>query len=256
MQPVDKKYRSDYTGENVNVIGLYINQAWHYQKEFVANAFDSIPKFDQAVVLGNGISRLQFDINLFLDHRDVAPWGEVSDWKASTISKKFNTYGCNALYRTHRPDFLVASGEQIIDEIANSNYADENIVYANTWVLPEYPQKFNYIPQDPSYNAGAIAAYLAAFDEHKKIFLLGFDGIDSTNTGYNVYSGTPGYPIETDSVTEDFWVSSLATIMETYSDTEFVRVAPTAGFRAPELWKYFPNFRTIDFRQFVIEADL
>lgn len=256
MQSVNKKYRSDYTGENVNTVGLYINQAWHYQEEFVTNAFDNIPKFNQAVVVGNGMSRLQFDIDLFLDHRDVTSWGEIGDWKPAPIGKKFNTYGCNALYRTHRPDFLVAVGKQIVKEIADSDYIDDNIVYANANVLPEYPQKFNYIPQDPSYNAGAIAAYLAAFDEHKKIFLLGFDGIDSTNTGYNVYTGTPGYPVDGDNLTEDFWISSLATVMKTYDDVEFVRVAPTTGFRTPELWKYFPNFRTIDFRQFVIEADL
>jgi integrase/recombinase XerD len=45
-------------------------------------------------------------------------------------------------------------------------------------------------------------------------------------------------------------------ISNIYTDVEFIRVAPTNTFRSPESWKYLLNYRTINFRQFVIEADL
>jgi hypothetical protein len=57
-------------------------------------------------------------------------------------------------------------------------------------------------------------------------------------------------------VTEDYWVQSMNIIFETYSDVDFIRVAPTKNFRMPELWKYRTNVRAIDFRDFVLEADL
>lgn len=256
MQLNQKLYRKDYTGEDVNVIGIYIDNQWQYQKEFVTNPFTNLPFSNHAVVIGNGVSRKDFDLRLFLDHRDVAAWGEVGAWKPAINPKKFNTYGCNAIYRNYRPDFVIAVGEDMIQEMANSNYCDDNPVYSNAWALPLYPGKFNYIPQDPGYNAGAIAAYLAAFDGHKKVFMLGFDGIDSIGDNYNIYAGTPGYPGNHVIISENFWVNSLNEIMQLYSDVEFVRVTPTANFRTPEPWKYLSNFRTVDFRQFVVEADI
>ena len=129
-------------------------------------------------------------------------------------------------------------------------------MYANSWAIADYYGQFNYIVQDPYYNAGAIAAYIAAFDGHKKVFLLGFDGIDDPANNYNVFAGTNNYPSLDTTISEDFWVKSLATVMSVYNDTEFIRVMPTASFRTPKPWRYFLNFRQIDFRQFVIEADI
>jgi hypothetical protein len=97
---------------------------------------------------------------------------------------------------------------------------------------------------------------MAAFDGHKKVYMLGFDGIDNPTDIYNVYAGTPSYPAKTDSILEDFWVLSLENLMKTYSDTEFIRVAPARTFRSPEAWKYLLNYRVIDFRDFVLEADV
>lgn len=256
MQIVKKIYRKDYSGEDVNVIGLYIDKEWQYQKEYIPNSVHNLPLSNRAVVIGNGISRLDFDLRLILNHRETAVWGEQGPWIPALTAKKFNTYGCNAIYRHYQPDFVVAVGDEMIKEIAESEYCNNYPVYANAWAVAAYPGKFNFIPQDLAFNSGAIAAYLAAFDGHKKVFMLGFDGIDSEVNNYNVYTGTPCYPADSQNVTESFWANALAEVMKTYSDTEFIRVAPTSTFRTPEPWKYLLNFRTITFRQFVLEADL
>lgn len=253
---IREKYRKDYSGEDVNLVGLYVNGEWRYQSEFVPSSVTDVPYSDRAVVVGNGISRSQFDLALFLDSRTQTTWGEYTEWVPAKQRKKFNTYGCNALYRDFRVDFLVSTGDSITQEIAESEYADTNVVYAAKTNLEKYSSKFHYIPQDPPYNSGAIAAYMAAFDGHKRVFLLGFDGIDSSNETYNVYANTNGYPDKNSNVSEDFWVQSMSIVFSTYKDVEFIRVCPTSGFRTPEQWKYFLNFRTIDFRQFAVEADL
>jgi hypothetical protein len=256
MHILKRLYRKDYTGEDVKTVGLYLDQEWHYQKEFVANPFTDLPFNNRAVVIGNGISRTEFDLTHFLPSRETTAWGEFAPWVQAKHKKRFNTYGCNALYRNFQPDFIVATGEDIVKEIADSDYIDDNVVYTNAHTVMEYPEKFHYIPQDPNYNSGAMAAYLAAFDGHKRVFMLGFDGIDSTTDNYNAYAGTNAYPSKDTAINESYWTSSLYSIMKLYDDVEFIRVAPTSTFRSPEAWKYLLNYRTISFRQFVLEADL
>jgi hypothetical protein len=253
MQKISKKYRSDYDGEDINLIGKYENSNWNYTTEFIDKSSDHKPLNTYAVVIGNGESRLEFDLTYFLPYK-TGPLD--TSWHNPKGRRNFFTYGCNALYRDFSPDFLIATGEEIIEEVVKSGFCDTNIVYANSWVLPEYPGKFHYIPENPSYNSGTLAAYMAAFDGHKKVFLLGFDGNDTPNVNCNVYNNTNGYPSRDNYTPEDFWVNSLKLVMDTYNDTEFVRVAPYNTFRTPEAWKYCLNFRTIDFRQFVFEADL
>lgn len=254
MQQINKIYRKDYIGEAVNIQGSYKSGAWDYVTERIANPFANTTAIgDAAIVIGNGISRLGFNMRHFLPYKT----GVLdTTWHNPIGAKKFLTYGCNALYREYRPDFLVVTGDTIVDEIANSGYCDTNAVYGNNWVFPVHPSKYAYIPQDPGYNSGAIAAYLAAFDGHKRVFMMGFDGIDATHDSYTVYAGSTGYSPKNTLVDEEFWVRTLLTVMNTYSDTEFIRVMPTSTFRTPEAWKYATNFRTIDFRQFVVEADV
>lgn len=255
MANLQKIYREDLLSENINTVGLYINDEWTYHKENL-----NVPKLEKianyAVVIGNGQSSRQFDLSLFLPTRQTSAWGERSQWEIKKQTKSFYTYGCNATYRDHRPDFLIATGDGFIKEIAESDYCANNVVYTNLKYLEQYLNKFNFIPQNPEFNSGAIAAYLAAFDGHKKIYLLGFDGIDNLIDNYIFYADTNNYPSRSTPMSEEFWVRSLDTVMKTYSDTEFVRVTPTKLFRQPEAWKYNLNYRQIDFRQFVLEADV
>ena len=85
---------------------------------------------------------------------------------------------------------------------------------------------------------------------------MGFDNNDTDGFNYNVYADTTCYPKLDRSVSDSFWIESMAALMRTYSDVEFIRVAPRANFTTPESWKYFVNFRTIDFNRFRLEADL
>lgn len=253
MQKLKKIYRNTYDGEHVNLVGTYKNSDWEYTKEFVNPSFEVKPLSDRAIVIGNGESRLGFDMRQFMPFK-TGPLD--TKWSNQLAVKKFYTYGCNALYRDFAPDFLFATGDKIIKEIVDSGYTDDHVVYANSWVLPQYPNKFQLIPENPGFNSGALAAYMAAFDGHKRVFLLGFDGNDTPNLNSNVYNDTNGYPPKSYHTVEHFWVDALKIVMDTYDNTEFIRVAPTTNFRTPEAWKYNINFRTISFRQFVLEADI
>ena len=253
---LQKLYRKDITAETVNLIGLYIEDTWKYQTEDI-----DIPQFDtvsdHAVIIGNGISVNEFDLSVLMPYREVTPWGEATPWIYKRQRKNFFTYGCNAIYRNFKPDFIACTGEGIIEEITNTTLDRADIIfYTYSKYLEQYPGYFNFLPQNPDFNSGAIAAYMAAFDGHKKIYMLGFDGVDSANNNYNKFAGTANYPPLDYPTNEEYWVRSLNTVMEVYSDTEFIRVCPTKKFRQPEKWRNNLNYRQIDFRQFVLEADV
>jgi hypothetical protein len=245
MQTIKQLYRKDYLGEDVVTSLDHKNGDWVKTTEFIPNQIKNLQVSNRALIIGNGDSRLGVDLRLVANHR-AGPRG----------LNRLQTYGCNAIYQDYRPDFLVVTGKEVVKEVSTTDYVNENVVYASSWAVAEYPKKFYLIPQNPNWNAGALATYLACFDGHKKIFLLGFDGNDTPNYNYNVYAGRSGYPPRTQTVTEDYWVQSMNIIFETYSDVDFIRVAPTKNFRMPELWKYRTNVRAIDFRDFVLEADL
>jgi len=253
MHNIKKILRADYTGEDVNIVGTLKESVWTYQKEFVNNPFNNGPMANHAVVIGNGSSRLGFDLRHFVDYVNH-PIDQT--WKPAKSTKRFFTYGCNALYRDFAPDFLVVTGDQMVREIVGSPYPNDHIVYANNSAVIDWQGRFHIIPQDPPWNAGTLAAYLAAFDGHKRIFLMGFDNNDTDGFNYNVYADTQSYPRSDSSVSESFWIESMAILMRTYSDVEFVRVTPKGTFTTPESWKYFVNFRSIDFNHFRLEADL
>lgn len=244
MQIIKTLYRNDYLGEEVATRIVYQGGERKVTTEYMPNQLVNLQTSNQALVIGNGTSRLDFDLARLKTHR------------AGILGAgRLQSYGCNALYRDYETDFLVVTGEEIVKEIAATDHCADHIVYANLEFLVQYPKRFYMVPQDPHWNAGSIATYLACFDGHTKVFLLGFDGNDMTRGHYNVYANTPGYYTPESLIPEVFWEQSMLQVFQAYPMVDFVRVAPTRKFRMPESWQYQTNLRTIDIRDFVVEAD-
>jgi len=248
MKQLKKIYRSNYQGEDVVTDIQLKDTKWDITKEFIPNSVFNNQISNKACVIGNGISRKEFNI------------GAVFNQFGGLLAReKLQTYGCNALYREHTPDFLIVSGDdkEIITEVADSGYCDNNVVYASAPHIQYHPGKFYLIPQDPGWNSGSIAAYMACFDAHKTVYLLGFDGQDTDGYNYNMYAGTPGYQNATNAQADPaFFDVTMKQVFDTYTDVDFVRVMPSQYASMPEAWKYSLNLRQISFRQFVLEADL
>ena len=246
MQKLKQLYRANYAGENIITNLTLKNNEWETATEFVPNQVTNTYTTTQAVAIGNGESRLEFDLKHLTNHK-----GGLFG------TDKLQSYGCNALYRDFAPDFLVATGEAITKEIANSAYSSSNIVYANAVTLLAYPGKFYLIPQNAHFDSGALAIYLACFDGHTTIYMLGYDNYpDDVGPLNNVYKDTDGYPKSTDDDNGEFFALSLTDVMKTYNDVDFVRVMPTKDGWLPDKLRPLPNLRQIDYRSFVIEADI
>lgn len=227
MFKIKRLYRENYAGEEVVTKLTYTGGQWEEERDWIMNSVSNVRTSSQALVIGGGRSwqdgMFEFNMDLIAKH------------KAGILgTNRLQTYGTNSVYTKIIPDFLVVDND-IAEKVIQDGITTKTIVYAHAKKIIEFPGRFYLIPQDPPWNAGAIAAYMACFDGHSKVFLMGFDG---------------------DQAGDAFYEKSLASIMSLYSDVEFVRVCPTESYYAPDSWKFFPNFRQIDFRQFVIEADL
>ena len=245
MQNLKRMYRSEYAGESVITQLSYTKGERIPLTEHIPNRVANTFTTGQAIAIGNGETRKDFDLKFIASHK-----GGI------LAANKLQSYGCNALYRDFAPDFLIAVGDTIVKEIAESDFTTDHIVYANGEYIQAYPGKFYLIPQNVSYDAGALAVYMACFDGHKKIFLMGYDGCHGHSPVNNIYKDTNGYPSSGELQDEIFWNKSLTTVIATYNDVEFVSVMPTKNWYANDDFHRLTNFRQISFRDFVIEADL
>lgn len=223
MYKIEQKFRATYTGEEVTTQMTVQGTKQQYEKEWVANNVFNNHLTTQAIVLGGGETRKNFDMRLIKNHKG----GILGE-------KKLQTYGCNDVYKDIEVDFLVVVGRENAKEAAKSGYCNNHIVYSNAGNVLDYPGKFYLIPQDPSWNSGAIAAYLAAFDGHDKIFLLGCE-MDEQHP---------------------FWAQAMKLVFDTYPDVDFVLVGQTDAAYVPAEWKSSLNLRVISVRDFVLEADI
>ena len=118
-----------------------------------------IKKKSDALIIGNGRSRLQFDLD--------------------QLHELFTTYGCNALYRDFIPDYLVSMDVAMVHEILNSN------VHHKTKFYTQYSEKAQHRKNigEPIYwaiqdkwmsDSGTGALRLACMNGHKKIYMIGW----------------------------------------------------------------------------------
>jgi hypothetical protein len=245
MKTIQPLYRSTYVDEQyirdrTATDGVWTESLTKQRIESTGTQFGT-----KALVIGNGESRAKFNLANIKNHKN----GAIS-------LGALQTYGCNALHREYTPHFLFVTRPEILNEVVDSNYTAANIVYANRSYVNADPTQLYYIPQDPCWNSGAMAAYMACFDGHSKVYMVGFDGVDTPTHSYNLYQDTNGYPELKDGYSEAFYIQSMLQVFNTYPDVDFVRVKPTDSFRLPEEWKWVPNLRQIDFNQFVNEVDL
>jgi len=248
MQQIKELYRNNYIGEDVIREMSYSGGEWIKTIENIPNSVQNNQTSGKAVVLGNGPSRTELHPELF---------NLLKNHKGGLLaSAAVQTYGCNAIVRDFIPDFVVANDE-LAAELVNKGYCDQTIIYGTAQMVLAYPGKFYYVPQNPNWNMGAIAAYLACFDGHKTVYLMGHD-LHSGHDEYhmNVYTDTNGYPKTKSKTTEPYFELSLKNVMNLYDKVDFVRVSPTKNYYMPDSWKYQLNLRQITFREFVIEVDL
>ena len=247
MRP--KFYTNDYEGEMISVATSWRDKndptkmTW-VEKTIINNEHDGI-----AHVVGNSTSRKDFNLELLK--------GQTGG--SSGVRSVGQTYGCNALYKDFNPTFLICVNKDICEDIVESDYTNDNIVYSNVKNILRYPNNFHLYPQAFSSNAGNLATNIACADGHKIVYLIGMDGWQSpeSNMYCSYYAERLNQNLtqaqcETHSGNFD---THLMETMKVYDDVEFIMVVQDVGL-VSEGFKWFKNFKEISYRDYWSMASL
>lgn len=200
---------SNYTGEEI-IESIVIKKGQkHLEKLFVPRTVFNDPQGKDAYIIGNGESRKDFDL----------------------YSLPQDTYGCNALYREYEPDFLIVVDRHMYQEIANTEYIDQNTVYTNRNNMKRFGGNSHLIPHNPHKGAGTTAMHIAIHDGHTNLICIGFDcNEDAPNN--NIYKDTPCYNDSKTIVHQTVWGRQIYQLMQANPQVQwtFVGGNPYAQF--------------------------
>ena len=177
-----------------------------------------------AFVLGNGESRKGIDIN--------------------DLKEKGTVFACNAVYRTHRPHFLVAVDPKMLLEIAETDYPVHNKVWSNFNAQynkhPKILNHVNWFKPSLGWSSGPTALRMACEQGFKEIYILGFD-YQGHNDGKrfklnNIFGDSRNYKKRNDEATfYGNWMNQTKRCLQDYQDINFHRVIPKGWFKPNDI---------------------
>ena len=217
------RYRTDYAGEFVILETRWGAGKKEEAREWIPNPIDNHHLSGRAACIGSDIDRWRFDYTRLQRHRG----GLLG-------SKKLQTYGTGLIAQEMRLDFAVETNNNNLTKILDTAYQRDNIVYTTGRNCISHPGEFYLIPHKPRLIDMTLAVYLAAFDGHQEIFLLGYT------------DETPGDALN--------WQAQLAEVFVAYPGVKFYLVGETT--RMPDAWVQCFNVEVIDYPYFISYCDV
>lgn len=220
---IQARHRSDYDGEFVIVQSLLTGGTKLQDREWIPNAIENHHISGRAAVIGSRVDQALFDYTRLARHRG----GLLG-------KKRLQTYGVGDLWKDMSFDFFVAIEQKQTDKIQKTGYSSRSTVYSTTSRCLLYPGHFYLLPYQPVLDELALIVYLAAFDEHQEIFLLGYNN-------------------ETPAGSKN-WIEHVNNMFKTYNNTQFILVGVESNM--PVQWRNNRNVRSMRYRTFVSYCDV
>jgi hypothetical protein len=217
------RYRRDYAGEFVIVNSTWSGGRKEQKREWIANPIENHHISGRAACIGDPCDRSQFDYARLQRHRG----GLLG-------SKKLQTYGCSFAAADMRLDFVVESDAKQLTTLKAAGYVDNNTVYTTARNCLTNPGEFYLVPNNPKLLDIATILYLAAFDGHDEIFMIGYN------------QETP--------VDNPIWIAQVASVIQSYTDTKFIMVGTPTNM--PEEWFTTPNASAMTYRDWISYCDV
>lgn len=212
-------YRKDYVGELLHKAG---------EKILVKprSVFYRPNNRGRAIVLGNGTSRLHPQIQLMLRTNKNKP---MPHYKI--------TYACNGAVWDTDADYYVVTNRVLMSAVDRKLWPQ---VFLPWDMFLDYDET-HCIPYLGGMDAGSYATFLACFDGHDEIMLMGFDAYPGEPVE-NCYEGRISYPMDKEQDSTK-WHDTMANIMRTFRDVKFYRIG---GGTTPMQWRDINNFREVN----------
>jgi hypothetical protein len=216
------RYRSDYPGEFVILESKWSGGKKSETREWIPNPIENQHLSGRAACIGSQTDGYRFDYTRLSRHRG----GLLS-------SKKLQTYGVGDVALKMRLDFAVETNAKQLQKIQELGIQKDSVVYTTTRNCIANPGEFYIIPYRPHIVDLVSIVYLAAFDGHKEIFLLGYN--KEINGG------------------RDTWIDNLVDIFKTYP-VDFYLIGESTNM--PSKWLDCDNVRTMDYQEWISYCDI
>jgi hypothetical protein len=217
------RYRTDYAGEFVILETRWGAGKKEETREWIPNPIENHHLSGRAACIGSDFDHWQFDYTRLQRHRG----GLLG-------SKKLQTYGTGSIAQQMRLDFAVETNTNNLAAILATGYQQDNIVYTTARNCIANPGEFYLIPYKPRLIDMTIAVYLAAFDGHQEVFLLGYT------------DESPGDSLH--------WQAQLADVFLAYPGVKFYLVGEST--RMPDVWVDCFNTQVMTYLQFISYCDV
>jgi len=220
---IHAQYRSEYPGEFIVLETKWSGGKKTQTREWIDNPIQNQHLSHRAACIGTSIDLERFNYTILQRHRG----GLLG-------SKKLQTYGTGAIAKDMRLDFAVEMSPDYIEQIKELKYYENNIVYSGARMCIANPGLFYLVPHSPRLLTEVLPLYLAAFDGHKEIFMLGY-----TND-------SPIANLE--------WTKQVSNLFEAYSSTKFYPVGVKNNL--PQQWLEHLNVSAMTYNEFISYCDV
>ena len=229
---MSERYRNEYDGEFVIISNTIKDGKKHQEREWIANPIENQHISGRAAIIGHGESRFhtsaggKFNLK---NHIQKHAGGHLS-------RKRLQSYGCQGSWKDLVCDFYVDFEIPVLDELVATEYTEKTSVYSNARNCITTPGEFYLVPYGYRGRSVAVATWLACFDGHKEIFLIGVDGTHA------------------DFQKDETAIAQINNVMATYPSVKFVHVSDTAA--TPDVWRNNRNVERWDYAKFVSLCDI
>ena len=225
---MDERYRSDYEGEFVVTNNRIVNGKKIQDREWIQNPIENQHISGRAVAIADGDSRRGFPIHRLENHR------------GGLLGKlKLQTYGTGRVCDEIVCNFYISKDVATLQKLVESGYVINTVVYSSAGKCLKFPGELYLIPYGMLLSEQALAVWLPSFDQHKEIFLLGYDFEEGKNQSL---------------------ANEIHQIMQTYRGTRFTRVSTLLNGRTrtdtPKSWKDCRNFSEMTYEDWISYCDV
>lgn len=216
-------YRRDYSGEFLVTETRWSGGTKQQSREWIPNPIENHHISGRAAVIISDTDREMFDYARLQKHRG----GLLG-------KKRLQTYATGRIWQDMILDFWIGKERSEIDAMVAQKYDERCTVYTTPRGVLTYPGRLYLIPLAPLMDSQASAVYLAAFDGHKEIFLLGAN-VD-----------TPWLSTST--------IANIGSVMSAYDTIQFIVVCVES--RVPAAWRQLQNVTCQDYRSWISYCDV
>ena len=220
---IREQYRADYEGEFVITESKWSGGKKTQNREWVKNPVNKQHISGRAACIASDVDKERFDYTRLQRHKG----GLLG-------SKKLQTYGTGSITKEMRLDFAVEINKPILQDILARAYSTDNIVYTTTRNCLVNPGEFYLIPYNTLMAMEALILWLAAFDGHKEIYMIGYN---------NLTKGTTSE-----------WMSHVNTVISVFPSVKFTLVGEETIM--PVEWRKNANVECMTHRGFVTHCDV